>query len=156
MSVDGAKIVCRRWIRFLSPIPKNELGSRVAYKLVPREIVPVMVQEGSHIYDRARFLQHNLWVTKYDPAEKFAAGGYMYQSPDAQGLPQYVADDAPLEDTDVVLWYTLGAHHIVRPEDWPVMPCAYAGFHLKPIGFFDGNPALDLPPSPPKGCHAHH
>ena len=27
------------------------------------------------------------------------------------------------------------------------MPCAYTGFHLKPIGFFDGNPALDIPPT---------
>jgi hypothetical protein len=25
--------------------------------------------------------------------------------------------DAPLEDTDGVLWYTVGAHHVVRPED---------------------------------------
>jgi primary-amine oxidase len=55
----------------------------------------------------------------------------------------------------VVLWYTLGAHHVVRPEDWPVMPCAYTGFHLKPVGFFDGNPALDIPPSPPAACHHH-
>ncbi len=123
----------------------------MAYKLVPRDVVPVMVQEGSYIYDRARFVQHNLWVTKYDPAEKFAAGDYMYQSADAQGLPEFIDDDAPLENTDVVLWYTLGAHHVVRPEDWPVMPCAYTGFHLKPLGFFDGNPALDLPPSPPEG-----
>ncbi|MGB5151761.1 MAG: hypothetical protein WBN99_17935 [Mycobacterium sp.] len=46
-------------------------------------------------------------------------------------------------------------HGYARPEDWPVMPCAYTGFHLKPIGFFDGNPALDLPPSPPKVCHGH-
>ena len=74
----------------------------------------------------------------------------------AQGLPEFISDDAPLENTDVVLWYTLGAHHIVRPEDWPVMPCAYTGFHLKPIGFFDGNPALDIPPTPPKACHASH
>ncbi|MCW2517354.1 MAG: hypothetical protein JWR11_6396, partial [Mycobacterium sp.] len=34
--------------------------------------------------------------------------------------------------------------------------CAYTGFHLKPIGFFDGNPALDIPPTPPKACHAAH
>jgi primary-amine oxidase len=35
----------------------------------------------------------------------------MYQSADAQGLPEFAADDAPLENTDVVLWYTHGAHH---------------------------------------------
>ncbi len=62
----------------------------------------------------------------------------------------------PLENTDVVLWYTLGTHHIVRPEDWPVMPCAYIGFHLKPVGFFDGNPALDLPPSRQPSDHCGH
>jgi primary-amine oxidase len=37
-------------------------------------------------------------------------------------------------------------NHIARPEDWPVMPVEYAGFWLKPDGFFDRNPALDVPP----------
>ena len=27
------------------------------------------------------------------------------------------------------------------------MPVTAIGFHLKPVGFFDGNPALDVPPS---------
>jgi len=36
---------------------------------------------------------------------------------------------------------------VVRPEDWPVMPITTCGFHLKPVGFFDGNPGLDVPPS---------
>jgi primary-amine oxidase len=56
-----------------------------------------------------------------------------------------------------VLWYSLGVHHIVRPEDWPVAPVAYAGFSLKPAGFFDGNPALDVPAPTHHGdggCHA--
>ena len=127
-----------RYWKVANPSKKNELGAPVAYKLVPKDVVPVMVQEGSHIYDRARFVQHNLWVTRYEESERFAAWDYMYQSADAQGLPEFIADDAPLDDTDVVLWYTLGAHHVVRPEDWPVMPCASA---------------LDLPPSPPKACH---
>ncbi|MCZ2859950.1 primary-amine oxidase [Blastococcus sp. VKM Ac-2987] len=136
-----------RYWKVVNPSKVNELGSPVGYKLMPRDVVPSMLQEGSAIYDRARFVQHNLWVTRYEPRELYAAGDYPYQSPDAQGLPEYLADDAPLEDTDVVLWYTVGAHHVVRPEDWPVMPCAYIGFMLKPVGFFDGNPALDLPPS---------
>ena len=69
-----------RYWKVANPSKLNELGSPVAYKLTPKEVVPVMVQEGSYIYDRARFVQHNLWVTKYDSAEKFAAGDYMYQS----------------------------------------------------------------------------
>ena len=32
-----------------------------------------------------------------------------------------------------------------RPEDWPVMPVEYTGFLLQPFGFFDRNPALDVP-----------
>jgi primary-amine oxidase len=35
----------------------------------------------------------------------------------------------------------------VRPEDWPVMPVEYTGFLLSPFGFFDANPALDVPPA---------
>ncbi len=119
----------------------------------PKDVVPVMVQEGSYIYDRARFVQHNLWVTKYDPAEEVrrrrlhvpvgrragpagvrrrrrAAGGHrrgalVHRRCASRGAAGGLAGDA------------------VR----------YTGFHLKPIGFFDGNPALDLPPSPPKACH---
>jgi primary-amine oxidase len=32
------------------------------------------------------------------------------------------------------------------------MPVEYAGFTLKPVGFFDRNPALDVPPVH-GGCH---
>jgi primary-amine oxidase len=50
-----------------------------------------------------------------------------------------------VEDTDVVVWHTVAATHIVRPEDWPVMPVERVGFALRPAGFFTRNPALDLP-----------
>src|SRR3712207_8902009 len=53
-----------------------------------------------------------------------AAGDYPNQHPGGAGLPAYAAQDRPLEDTDIVLWYTIGAHHVARPEDWPVMPVA--------------------------------
>ena len=46
-----------------------------------------------------------------------------------------------------MLWYTFGHTHIPRPEDYPVMPVATIGFTLKPAGFFDASPALDVPPS---------
>ena len=52
-----------------------------------------------------------------------------------------------------MVWYTFGHHHVPRPEDWPVMPVATAGFKLKPVGFFERNPALDVPPSQPDSDH---
>jgi Cu2+-containing amine oxidase len=37
--------------------------------------------------------------------------------------------------------------------NFPVMPVEYAGFTLKPFGFFDANPAIDL--AAPSGGHCH-
>ena len=45
------------------------------------------------------------------------------------------------------MWHTFGSTHVPRPEDWPVMPVEYCGFELKPDGFFDRNPAINLPPN---------
>ena len=52
-----------------------------------------------------------------------------------------------------MVWHTFGVTHVPRPEDWPVMPVEYAGFHLVPVGFFDRNPALDVPASTAAHCH---
>jgi primary-amine oxidase len=68
-----------------------------------------------------------------------------------EGVEMWSANDRPIVDKDVVLWYTHSVLHLPRPEDWPVMPVVRTGFHLEPLGFFDRNPALDLPP--PAHCH---
>jgi primary-amine oxidase len=52
-----------------------------------------------------------------------------------------------VSEADCVVWYNFGLTHIVRPEDFPVMPVELIGFHLKPAGFFEVNPAVDLPPT---------
>jgi primary-amine oxidase len=52
----------------------------------------------------------------------------------------------------VVLLYVFGVHHFTRPEEWPIMSVDTVSFWLKPTGFFDRNPALDVPPTPHQ-CH---
>jgi len=55
----------------------------------------------------------------------------------------------------LMLWTFRGGPSRPAAGGLAVMPCAYTGFHLKPIGFFGGNPALDMPPSPPAACYHH-
>jgi primary-amine oxidase len=143
--------VARAWY-VVNPSQVNELGQPVGYKLMPGDNVLPLQQEGSQAFSRAQFAYKHLWVTAFDDGEKYAAGDYPNQHNSPGGLVEYQKADRALEDEDVVVWYSFGAHHVVRPEDWPVMPVSYAGFMLKPVGFFDGNPALDMPRSAP-ACH---
>jgi primary-amine oxidase len=64
-----------------------------------------------------------------------------------EGLPRWAAANRPIDDRDVVLWYTLGVTHLPRTEDWPVMPTYTVGFRLVPAGFFSHDPALDTVPA---------
>jgi primary-amine oxidase len=134
-----------RYWKIVNPAVANALGDPVAYKLQPGEnVLPFAAPEAS-VSKRAAFMTRHLWVTRYDPRERYAAGDYPNQHPGGAGLPAYTSQDRPIADEDVVVWYTFGTHHAVRPEDWPVMPVSTIGFSLKPVGFFDRNPALDVP-----------
>ncbi|MEX1006803.1 MAG: primary-amine oxidase [Acidimicrobiia bacterium] len=144
----------RVW-KVVNPSRLNRLGQPVGYKLVPTMSTPTMLASPeSSVGQRAGFARHNLWVTPYARDERRAAGEYPNQHAGGDGLPRWTAADRAITDTDVVLWYTFGVTHFVRPEDWPVMPVEYTGFLLSPFGFFDRNPALDLPPTSADGsCH---
>ena len=123
----------------------NAHGRPTGYRLVPGHgTATLLAQPGSSVDRRAGFARHTLWVTPYDADERFPAGAYPYQHADPGGLPAF-SHDRPLEGEDVVLWYTVGVTHFVRPEDWPIMPMTKAGLALQPVGFFDRNPTLDIP-----------
>ena len=141
----------RYWV-VSNPSVMNSLGRPVGYKLMPGENILPFAHPGASIMKRAGFMQKHLWVTPYDRDETAATGPYPNQHPGGAGLPEYTKNDRSVDNTDLVLWYTLGYHHVPRPEDWPISPVAYCGFSLKPVGFFDTNPVLDVPPS---ANHAH-
>jgi primary-amine oxidase len=132
---------------------RNRIGDPVAYELVPGDNVRPMQQPDSQVRERARFLDHHVWVTPYRRDERYPAGEYPNQDEGGDGLPRWTAADRNLVDEDIVLWYVFGAHHFPRLEDWPVMPIARCGFGLRPVGFFDRNPALDVPPPSGHACH---
>ena len=142
--VDSAS--ARHW-RIANDDLSNPIGESPAYVLTPGATVSMMADERSLIAQRAAFARKQLWVTAYDASQRYPAGEYPAQSEPGLGIPEWIAANRPLEQADVVLWYTVGMNHIVRPEDWPVMPVQRAGFSMKPWGFFDRNPGLDVPQS---------
>ncbi|MFB9236875.1 primary-amine oxidase [Plantactinospora siamensis] len=141
----------RVW-RILNPTSTNRLGQPVGYLLRPENAPALLADAGSSIARRAAFATRHLWVTRYDPAERYPAGDQVNQHPGAGGLPAFVAKDRAIDDADIVLWHTFGTTHFPRTEDWPVMPVEYCGFTLKPSGFFDRNPTLDVPASTGGHC----
>ncbi len=140
----------RVW-HIVNPERTNRLGRPVAYALTPEGLPTLLADPQSSIARRAAFATKHLWVTRYDPAERYSAGDFVNQHPGGAGLPAYTAQNRGLTREDVVVWHTFGLTHVPRPEDWPVMPVDRAGFTLKPVGFFDRNPTLDVPPS--RHCH---
>jgi primary-amine oxidase len=143
----------RYWL-VANPNHTNRFGQPVAYRLVPGGNVVPFAHADASVVRRAQFMTRHLWVTPFAPDERFPAGEYPNQHRGGDGLPAWTAADRPIENTDLVVWYTLGVHHITRPEDWPVMPVERAGFSLKPAGFFDQNPSLDVPPVETDHCQA--
>ena len=141
----------RAW-KIINPNVRNGLGTPAGYKLVPGGSFPPLLDPSSPVLARARVIEHTVWVTPHRQDERWPCGEFPTLSDLDSGLPVWTAQNRSIENTDVVLWYVFGIHHITRPEDWPVMPVDTVSFWLKPSGFFDRNPALDVPPGQQE-CH---
>jgi primary-amine oxidase len=93
---------------------------------------------------RNAYIDRTFWVTPYDPEQRYAGGRYAFQSDGSDSLPSWTRAGRSIDDTDIVVWVTLGFHHIPHMEDWPVMPTMWKGMQLAPFNFFDRNPAATV------------
>lgn len=134
---------------------QTDLGYSPSYELVGGHDAVSMLSADDPAQRRAAFSARPLWVTTYKSGERYAAGDYPNQSPAGEGLPRYV-DGEMLTGKDVVVWYTMGFHHVTRPEDWPVLSTVRHKLTLRPHRFFDRNPAAairrqnDVKPAAPR------
>jgi primary-amine oxidase len=135
----------RSW-KVINPNRQNHTGAPVGYRLDASNSVTPFIRPNSLSGKRAGFVQNHVWVTAFDPEERYPSGEYMNHSDGRGGITDFIKKDRPIENTDIVLWHVFGLHHPVRLEDFPVQPCISTGFKLMPAGFFNGNPTIDLPP----------
>ncbi|NKN02003.1 primary-amine oxidase [Rhizobium leguminosarum] len=135
-----------RYWKVSNPNIKNSVGKAPGYKIVVMPSPVMLAQPDSTVAQRGGFAKKHIWVTAFDAREKYASGDYPNVHAGGDGLPGYVKQNREIENADVVLWHSFGHTHVCKPEDFPIMPVEYAGFTLKPNGFFASNIAMDLPP----------
>ncbi|TVY23656.1 Copper amine oxidase [Lachnellula hyalina] len=127
---------------------KNPInGKSVGYKIMTPPFQKMLADQDSFHFKRAEFADHNVYVTSYKDGELYAGGKYTNQSRGGTGVRSWADRKDNVLDDDIVVWVQFGINHIPRIEDFPVMPCEIIKVHLKPVNFFDKNPALDVPPS---------
>jgi primary-amine oxidase len=131
--------------RVINPSVLSPLGYPVGYELMGGDNAMSLLVPDDFPQKRAGFTDYQVWVTPYRENERYAAGDYPMQSKGGDGLPAWTKANRPIENTDIVLWYTIGFHHVPHAEDWPVLPTMWHEFELRPVNFFARNPALDLP-----------
>ncbi|PXW23436.1 primary-amine oxidase [Paraburkholderia caballeronis] len=134
-----------RYWKIVNPNVTNPVGANPGYKLIVNDSPLMLADPASKVRQRGGFATRHLWVTPYDPAQRYASGDYPNQHAGGDGLPRYIEANRNVENEDIVVWHSFGHTHVCKPEDFPVMPVEYAGFMLKPNNFFYGNPAMDLP-----------
>jgi primary-amine oxidase len=127
--------------RIESDSARNRYDEPTAYRLHVDSVARPLARPSSVTGRRAPFTAHHVLATRRDPEQRYAGGEYPNH-----GIHVWQGADRPLDGTELVVWANVGTHHLPRPEDWPVMPVAHAHLRLEPDGFFDRNPALDVPP----------
>ena len=147
---DGTK--ARTWKIANAEGKKNPITGRpVAYKLIPFTKGPAQPPlltnpDQCTVSTKGAFANAHLWVTPFAENERYPAGEYTPQAQTPDGLPVWTEANREIDGENVVLWHSFGVCHVPRVEDFPVMPCEFTGFTLKPDGFFAGNPSIDLKP----------
>ena len=136
----------RAW-KVINPNKTSSFGLPVGYKLLPGNTPTLLAHPDSPPGKRASFAKHNLWATPFHQDEQAAGGEYSVMHSGEGGLDDITSSNRDISECDLVTWHTFGVTHTPRPEDWPVMPVEYCGFHLIPVGFFEKNPTINLPPS---------
>ncbi|KAK2796672.1 hypothetical protein FQN51_009113 [Onygenales sp. PD_10] len=142
-NVEKARVFKIRNDNVINPTSRKP----VAYKLQSPPTQLMVMLPRSFNRRRAQFATKPVWVSTYQDGELYAAGEFTNQSKQSDGVEVWTGRKDNVENADVVLWHTFGLTHNPRPEDFPIMPVERISIMLKPDGFFEKNPALDVPQS---------
>ncbi|WP_053373041.1 copper amine oxidase [Paenibacillus sp. FJAT-27812] len=128
---------------------ENKLGYATGYQVMPYAggTHPFMEEplftKTDYVLKRAEFINNHIWVTPYKKDEQYSEGKYTTHNKDT-GLGLWTQQNRSIEDKDTVVWLTTGTTHVMRAEEFPIMPTEWVTAMIKPFNFFNETPTLDL------------
>jgi len=128
--------------RIINPSAKGRLGYPTGYELMPGTNAASLLDPEDGPQKVGAFSAHQLWITPYVPDEMYASGMFPTTGKGNDGLAVWTRANRPIENTDIVAWYTMGFHHVPRAEDWPVMPTMWHDLLIRPFDFYPSNPLM--------------
>lgn len=142
-----------RAVKMVNPSRKNAVSHKApGYKVVVAPTQLQLADPRSMHGIRAEFADHHFYFTKGSEDELYPAGEFPWQHTGGVGVRTWASRKGKLAQGEGVVWCVFGFTHVPRPEDWPVMPVETFRVGLKPVNFFENNPALDVPPSKQSEC----
>ncbi|QAY66916.1 primary-amine oxidase [Paenibacillus protaetiae] len=128
---------------------ENKQGYATGYQVIPYAggTHPFMEEplftKTDYVLKRAEFIKDHIWVTPYKKDEQYSEGKYTAHNKDT-GLGLWTQQNRSIENTDTVVWLTTGTTHVMRAEEFPIMPTEWVTAMIKPWNFFNETPTLDL------------
>ncbi|WP_419876181.1 primary-amine oxidase [Candidatus Pristimantibacillus sp. PTI5] len=128
---------------------ENKLGYATGYQVMPYAggTHPFMEEplftKTDYVLKRAEFINNHIWVTPYKKEEQYSEGKYTAHNKDT-GLGLWTQQNRSIENKDTVVWLTTGTTHVMRAEEFPIMPTEWVTAMIKPFNFFNETPTLDL------------
>ncbi|KAJ2906807.1 hypothetical protein MKZ38_010798 [Zalerion maritima] len=120
---------------------KNSVGESKGYRILPYTGTAHLTVEGSTVLkNSAHWAEHDLMITKQRDTEPRSS--HPYNNQDTENPPVNFAtffDGESLNQTDLVVWFNLGMHHVPNTGDLPttVFTTAHSGIQFMPANYFD-------------------
>lgn len=123
----------------------NRYGEPRGYRILPSSgTAHLTVQNSSNLGSAAAWASHDLFVTRQKDTEPCSAHPYNSQdvyNPAVDFSAFFNGEN--LTQTDLVVWFNLGMHHVPHTGDLPntVFTTAHSGVWIMPLNYLLGDPS---------------